>query len=85
MMTMYSAGIEDMTQNCNVVKEHLLYALERDGLLKEDAEEIAKKYVVVIHKRGYVPVIFESWVQVHVPSFKFLLGWNHFIFFFFLQ
>lgn len=47
-MSMYSMTEADMTENANLVKEHLLEALERDGILKEGAaKEISGKYVVV--------------------------------------
>lgn len=51
---MYTFTDQDvqLTQNANAIKESLLIALERDGLLKKPATEIAASYVVVIHRQG---------------------------------
>jgi len=52
-MELYSMTLVDLTVHGNGVKEALLHALERDGLLKEGAEAISKKYVVLIHKPSW--------------------------------
>lgn len=58
-METYTLTTEDMTKNANSLKETLLLALERDGLLKKKAEEIAASYVVVVRKRGWFGKFFK--------------------------
>ena len=60
-MNIYSMDLEDLTKSANVIKESLLFALERDGLLKKPAKEVAEAYVVVLHKRGWLGELFR-WV-----------------------
>lgn len=51
---MYSMSTDDLTANGNSVKESLLAALERDGVLKTgDAGELSKKYVVLVHRPSW--------------------------------
>lgn len=58
-MQLYTMETSDMQKNANVVKEALLGALEREGLLKESAESIATKYAVVISKPGWLGTLFK--------------------------
>ena len=53
----YTVTTDNMVMNANITKQSLLAALESEGLLKETAEEIGKKYVVVLHTKGR----FGSW------------------------
>lgn len=53
-MEIYSMDATDFTQHANQVKEILLDALERDGLLKESAANIAVTYAVVVSKPGWL-------------------------------
>jgi len=59
-MDMYSFTPEDLTTTANSVKEVLLDKLERDGLLKQPADDIAKNYVVVMHKPSWFGKLFAS-------------------------
>lgn len=52
-MTIYSMDFEDMNKNANIVKEAVLSALEKDGLLKKPAGEIAAEYAIVVSKAGW--------------------------------
>lgn len=58
-MGMYTVEAEDYTRNANVIKEVLLQALERDGLLTKKASEIAASYAVVARKRGWFGMLFK--------------------------
>lgn len=52
-LQIYSMDIADLTKNANIVKEATIAALERDGLLKKPAQDIAAEYAVVISKVGW--------------------------------
>ena len=62
-MYVYSISAEDMTKNANVVKETVLAGLEREGLLKKAAKEIAEEYAIVIHKRGWMGSLWDKWFE----------------------
>lgn len=49
----YSMDIADMNKNANVVKEAVLFSLEKEGLLKKPAVEIAAEYAIVVSKVGW--------------------------------
>jgi hypothetical protein len=59
-MQIYSLDIEDMTQNANIVKEAMLAVLEKEGLLKKPAHEIAAEYAVIISKPGWLGQLFKG-------------------------
>lgn len=59
-MHVYSLDIEDMTQNANIVKEAMLAVLEKEGLLKKPAAEIAAEYAVIISKPGWLGQLFKG-------------------------
>lgn len=56
----YSMDIEDLTKNANIVKEAVLSALEKDGLLKKPAEDIASEYAIVISKAGWLGTLWKK-------------------------
>lgn len=58
-MEVYTVTADNLTQNANVLKEAFLLALERDGLLKKKAEEIAASYVIVARQRGWFGRLFK--------------------------
>lgn len=60
MYTVMTSSIEETTQNCNVVKEILLEALERDGLLTKPAAEIAQDYAVILAQPGWLGRLFRK-------------------------
>lgn len=49
----YTLSLEELTGNANSIKEVLLNALDREGLLKEPAETLNSKFAVVIHQKGF--------------------------------
>jgi len=57
-MKVYSHTVEDMTRDANAVKEAVVFALERDGLLNGRAEDVLSKYVVVLHEKGWLGRLF---------------------------
>lgn len=59
-MTVYSLTTEDMTRDANLVKELLLTKLEKEGLLKKPAAEIAQEYVVTFSKPGWFGSLFDK-------------------------
>lgn len=61
-MQIYSLDVEDLTKNANIVKEAVLAALEKDGLLKKPATEIAEEYAIVISKPGWLG---KFWKKLH--------------------
>jgi hypothetical protein len=58
-MYAYNEPPETILKNANTVKESVIFALEREGLLKEPAEAICAKYVVVVHKEGWFGRLFK--------------------------
>jgi len=46
-MKYYTQSHADFMANGNIVKEELLRVLEKDGLLKDTAENIGTKYLVI--------------------------------------
>ncbi len=58
-MNMYSMTEADLTANANAVKEAVLRGLEREGLLK-GADDLATKYAIVIHKKGFLGKLFDK-------------------------
>jgi hypothetical protein len=56
---LYTMETSDMQKNANIVKEALLGALEREGMLKESGEVIASRYAVVISKPGWLGSVFK--------------------------
>lgn len=67
-MKLYQMGLDDITTNSNAVKEEILKALEREGLLKESAEEISKKYAVVIYEPGWLGRIWQTMINKQVTA-----------------
>jgi hypothetical protein len=61
MGTLYTQDTEEMLQNANAVKETILYALEREGLLKKPAQEIGEAYAIILHKRGWLGKFWLKW------------------------
>lgn len=59
-VTIYSMTSDDLTANANIVKEQVLAALSRDGLLKAPPEELAEKYTVVVVKPGILGKLFRK-------------------------
>lgn len=53
-MNLYSFDDMELTAQANGIKEQLLDALEREGLLTKPASEIAAQYAVVLHKPGWL-------------------------------
>jgi hypothetical protein len=60
MYSYTTGGVEDLTVKCNLVKEVLLEALERDGLLKKLATEIARDYAVILAEPGWLGRLFRK-------------------------
>jgi len=54
----YSFDAMGLTENANNIKEAVLMAMERNGLLTKPAAEIARDYAVVLHKRGWLGRLF---------------------------
>lgn len=48
-----SSDSEEMVTQANIIKDVVLEALEREGLLTKPAKEIGEMYAVVFHKRGW--------------------------------
>jgi hypothetical protein len=70
-MFIYTQDAETMLKNANVVKEVVLGALEREGLLTKKAEEIAPLYAIVMHKRGWLGQFWDKWFEgVEKDSFR---------------
>jgi len=67
-MEMYSMDLMSLTKNANEIKDTVLAALEREGLLKVPAAEIADKYVVVLHKEGWLGRSFKRIVGKYEPN-----------------
>lgn len=59
-MRVFTLDIEEFTKNANVIKEEVLKALERDGLLKKSAVEIGEDYAVVISEPGWFGKMFHK-------------------------
>ena len=57
----YSFDQEEMVRQANIIKETVLEGLEKEGLLKATAKEIAEHYVVFIHKKGWLGALFSKW------------------------
>lgn len=53
MSDIYTMTTESLVENANVVKDALLLALEKEGLLKASAEEIGSKYGVLMTKPSW--------------------------------
>jgi hypothetical protein len=51
----------EMLKNANAVKEVVLWALEREGLLTKPAAEIGERYAIVLHKKGWFGVLWDKW------------------------
>lgn len=51
---LYSMTESYIQENINLAKECLLFALEREGLLKRPAEDIAKEYALVVHRKNWL-------------------------------
>lgn len=60
MYTVHKSNIQELTKDCNVVKEVLLEALERDGLLKKPASEISENYAVILAASGWFGRLFRK-------------------------
>jgi hypothetical protein len=60
MYSVHVSSVPELTKNCNVVKEALLEALERDGLLKKPAAEIAQDYAVILAEPGWLGRLFRK-------------------------
>lgn len=59
-MELYSLDVADLTNNANRIKETILGGLEREGLLKKPADEIAAAYTIVIMKPGFFGSLFSK-------------------------
>lgn len=59
-MIIYSFDVGDITKNSNTVKEVLLAALERDGLLTKPAVDVAANYAVVIYEQSWMGKLFSK-------------------------
>lgn len=57
-MKSYPMELDDLTRNGNQIKEQLLKALEREGLLTKPAEEISAKYAVVVSEPSWFGNLF---------------------------
>jgi hypothetical protein len=55
----YTSSEGEVIKNANTVKECVLQALERDGLLTKPAAEIGASYVVVVHRQGWLGRLFK--------------------------
>lgn len=60
-MFVITQDTEDIIRNANVVKEVVLLALEREGLLLKPAAEIGPLYAVVLHKKGWFGQMWDKW------------------------
>lgn len=61
-MKIYEMELAQMTEMGNTVKETILFALERDGLLNKPATEIASAYAVVLVEPGVLGKLFRKLV-----------------------
>lgn len=59
-MRTLSMDIEELMKTGNVVKEAVLAALEKDGLLKKPASEIGDSYVVVVAEPRWFGKLFRK-------------------------
>jgi len=59
-MRTWTMDLEDFQKNANVIKEEILHALERDGLLKKPVSEIGDQYAVVIAEPGWLGKLFHK-------------------------
>lgn len=58
-MMVYSMTHEDLNKNANAVKEAILGALERDGLLNKPADDICASYIVTLSEPGWFGRLFK--------------------------
>jgi hypothetical protein len=63
-MKVYTFDSAELTATANSVKEALLIKLERDGLLKQPGDDIAKNYVVVLHRPSWFGKLFASMCSI---------------------
>lgn len=59
-MRLYTLDVTDLTTNANKIKEEVLLALERDGLLKKPAAEICTSYAVTMNEPGWFGRLFRK-------------------------
>ena len=59
--TVWQYSEAQMTELANQAKEHIIFALANEGLLKGDAEEISRTYVIVLHNKGVFGRIWDRW------------------------
>ncbi len=59
-MRMFNMDLEDFQKSANVIKEEVLNALERDGLLKKPVAEIGNQYAVVIAEPAWFGKLFQK-------------------------
>lgn len=67
-MMIYSLSCEDLTKHANAIKEALLGALERDGLLKKPAADICASYIVTLTEAGWFGRLFKRMCGQEVPK-----------------
>lgn len=51
---------EQQTANANLVKDILLFSLEKEGLLTKPAQEITESYAIVLHRKGFFGTIIDK-------------------------
>lgn len=56
----YTFTLLDIQEHANHTKDALLTALEKEGLLKDTAENISSKYIVIIGKKNLFGKIFDK-------------------------
>lgn len=69
-MKTYPMDVGDLTANSNAVKDQLLMMLEKEGLLKKPAAEIAASYAIVVAETGWFGKLFHKAKAEDKPSLR---------------
>ena len=69
-MKNYPMEIDDLNVIGNTIKEQLLQALEREGMLTKPAVEIAAKYAIVLSEPSWFGRIFGKLKKDEKPSLR---------------
>jgi hypothetical protein len=72
MGTYYTTVSQDLI-NANNIKCLLLEVLEQEGLLKETAENIGKKYIIMIREKGWFGYIYDKFFGISDDAIKYLV------------
>jgi len=71
-MYVYTTDAQEINKNANTIKEVVLNGLQREGVItKEKADEIASKYAIVMHKKGWLGQLWDKWFEgIKEDSFR---------------